>query len=75
MTGLGQNFSTTQLGYTIGAGLEYAVQPNWTTRIEYRYTDYDSAVNRTALGSSIAGAGFRQEPNFHQVRVGLSYRF
>ena len=59
--------STTQTGWTIGAGVEYAFLPNWTVKAEYLYVDlgddyYDN------LG---ANAGI----NLNIARVGLNYKF
>lgn len=34
--------SSTRAGWTIGAGAEYAVTPNWTIGLEYNYADYGS---------------------------------
>ncbi|MBM3607803.1 MAG: porin family protein, partial [Alphaproteobacteria bacterium] len=65
--------SDTSVGWTVGAGLEYMITPNWTARAEYRYTDYGSA----------SGARFPNFPNerqtgefkTHDVRIGISYKF
>ena len=63
-----------RIGWTAGAGLQYALNGNWSTRIEYRHTDWgaktvnwvnesgDPVVARTTLSD-------------HRVNVGLSYKF
>lgn len=65
--------SDTNYGWTIGAGVEYALTNNWSTRIEYRYTDLgDYKMRVTALGTN----GFSSaDLTDHSVRVGVSYRF
>lgn len=67
-----ESFDDTQWGWTIGAGVEYAITNNLTARVEYRYTRFDSYDNSTAL---IAGGAAEQEPEFHTVRAGVSYKF
>lgn len=69
----GPDFTTSdwRTGWTAGGGIEHAFAPNWTARIEYRYTD---------LGSeSFASTGInRAESNdvtFSAVRAGVSWRF
>lgn len=64
-------FDDTQWGWTLGAGAEYAFTNNLTARAEYRYTQFDSYNNNTAFG----GASVQQEPDFHTLRVGVSYKF
>ena len=57
-------------GWTLGAGIEYAFTNNLTTRLEYRYTNYeggDNFFNNVSLGSN--------DIEFHTVRAGLSYKF
>lgn len=57
--------SDTKVGYTIGAGLEYALYSNWSVKVEYLYAD---------LGKfDIAGTDV--DFNTHIVRAGLNYRF
>jgi outer membrane immunogenic protein len=60
----------TLTGWTLGAGVEYAFTNNLTTRLEYRYTNFDggsNVFNDVDLGDN--------EIEFHTVRVGLSYKF
>ncbi len=60
----------TLTGWTLGAGLEYAFTNNLTTRLEYRYTNFDGGDNifdNVALGSN--------DIEFHTVRAGISYKF
>ena len=54
-----------RVGWTIGAGADYAFTNNWIGRLEYRYTD---------LGSAIDG-GVRVRQNSNEVLVGLLYKF
>ncbi|HEV2571746.1 porin family protein [Methylocella sp. CPCC 101449] len=62
--------TTTRAGWTVGAGVEYAIDNNWSVRAEYRYTDYGRFnVGFFPLGS--ANTRFRE----NAVRVGVSYRF
>jgi outer membrane immunogenic protein len=59
---------TTQYGYTVGAGAEYALDPNWSMRLEYDFVDLPSrsvslvgcapVINEFggAFGTTIVGA-------------------
>jgi outer membrane immunogenic protein len=62
--------SGTRNGWTAGAGLEYAFSPNWSTRLEYRYTDLGRERAPGGESTSFDNNSFA----FHAVRVGLSYR-
>jgi outer membrane immunogenic protein len=53
----------TEVGYTVGAGIEHAFTNELTGRVEYRYTDFGDFHD--------SGVGVDQ----HAVKVGLSYRF
>ena len=47
--GLAASSSNNQLGWTVGAGLEYAFLSNWSAKIEYLYVDlgsFDTAARR-----------------------------
>jgi outer membrane immunogenic protein len=73
LNSLGQvgSFQTARSGWTVGGGLEYAVNNNWSVRAEYRYSNfgffYDSPI-----------VYFISESHHwteNQVKVGFSYKF
>lgn len=74
------------IGWTLGAGVEYAVANNWTIRAEYLYVDLgkeDNAWNCVAkatydgvcVGATAVDFAGRKDVNFNVVRVGVNYKF
>jgi outer membrane immunogenic protein len=63
----GGSFTSDRVGYTIGAGLDYAFTNNLIGRVEYRYTD----LGRATWGSQ----GIRTASDSSAVLVGLLYKF
>ncbi|KJS08422.1 MAG: membrane protein [Hoeflea sp. BRH_c9] len=61
--------SNTHFGWTAGAGAEAFVTDTITTRIEYRYSDYQSKDYN--LGGTTVSSGFDD----HSVRVGIGMKF
>jgi outer membrane immunogenic protein len=44
------------IGWTVGGGIEYAFTPNWTVKLEGLYVNFDSELNRNNfVGSRIVG--------------------
>ena len=64
----GQN----QLGWTAGAGVEFAVSGNWSAKLEYDYIDL---AQRTYDLSGFGLPPVNVDPNIHLVKLGLNYRF
>jgi outer membrane immunogenic protein len=68
-----ESFSNTKFGWTLGAGAEYALTKNWSTMIEYRYSDFGKVshipvnVWQNYLDS--------QTVKTNTVRFGVNYRF
>lgn len=63
-----------KLGYTVGGGIEYALAPNWSTKLEYQYVDLgDETLRGTSLNGNTYGSKY--DLDFHTVRVGLNYKF
>ena len=71
VTGL-RGASETQVGYTIGGGMEFALNGPWTAKLEYLYVDLGDFDCGTRCGT--AGPD-KVEFNSHIVRAGLNYRF
>ncbi|MGY3585334.1 outer membrane immunogenic protein [Bradyrhizobium sp. USDA 4341] len=76
---LGDN-SDVRVGWTAGAGLEYAFANNWTLRGEYLYVDLGSSgATATFQGTDPLQSQIRydasRESRFSVARAALSYRF
>jgi outer membrane immunogenic protein len=65
------NSNTTPVGWTVGAGLEYAFMGNLAARLEYRYSDFGSVK----INSQTPTLYYTDRASDHTLRVGLSYRF
>ncbi|MBR2118043.1 MAG: outer membrane protein [Pseudomonadota bacterium] len=63
----GLSETNTSAGWTIGAGAEFALNQNWSAKVEYLYIDL-SEKNFLTTGMS---NGYQ----FSTVRVGVNYRF
>lgn len=70
----------TKIGYTVGGGVEYALDPKWSMKLEYQYINLG---DETVVGEAVSPAGaptgetFKSGYDFdvHTVRAGLNYRF
>src|SRR5882724_5221363 len=62
----GQN----QTGWTVGAGVEFAVSGNWSAKVEYDYID----LSRRMYDLSGFGLpGINVDPRIHLAKLGLNY--
>lgn len=52
-------------GFTVGPGIETVITGGWTTRLEYRYSQFEQ--------KNVSGVSF--QPSNHTIRAGLSYKF
>ncbi|HUI94354.1 MAG TPA: outer membrane beta-barrel protein [Xanthobacteraceae bacterium] len=79
--GAGSN-AATKVGWTIGAGAQYAIDKHWSVKAEYLFVDFN-AIDTTALvtpppnlKSSYANLiDTSQDLKAHVARVGVNYRF
>jgi outer membrane immunogenic protein len=60
--------SQTRVGWTVGAGIEHAITPNWTVRGEYLYANYGSRNFNTIALANVS-------MQTHKVRIGVNYLF
>jgi opacity protein-like surface antigen len=69
--------SATQMGLLLGAGVEYGLTANWSTKLEYNYINY--ALTPTAFTTCDEGncTDFTSSESAqkHLVKIGLNYRF
>jgi outer membrane immunogenic protein len=64
--------STTNVGWTLGAGLEFALAQNWTAKAEYLYVDLGKFNCGTSC-SALASDNVSFTTNL--VRAGVNYKF
>ena len=63
--------SATNVGWTVGAGIEGVIAGNWTAKVEYLYVDLgDNACSVTACGTPT-----NVDLQYNVVRAGVNYRF
>lgn len=68
-------YSSTHTGWTVGAGLEYAVTDNLIARVEYRYADYGKKDYLDYAVSANGEYNDRIDLKTHTIRAGISYKF
>jgi outer membrane immunogenic protein len=60
----------TRVGWTVGAGVEYAFAPAWSAKLEYNYMDFGSRAVSFAPGTSTD-----IDQQIHAVKLGVNYKF
>jgi outer membrane immunogenic protein len=68
-TGLSE--SKNKLGWTAGAGVEYAFMGEWSAKIEYLYVD----LGKATCGAASCGIDTDVSYKTNLVRAGVNYRF
>jgi outer membrane immunogenic protein len=63
--------TTTKVGWTAGAGIEYAILNNWSTKLEYLYVD----LGKGSCGAATCVVDTDVSFKANIVRLGLNYRF
>ncbi len=66
--------SSTQVGWTAGAGVEFAFAPNWTAKAEYLYADLGSfTCNTNCFAGPATPLTVKLTDNI--VRAGINFKF
>jgi outer membrane immunogenic protein len=61
-------------GWTVGTGVEYAITPNWSAKIEYNFMDFQK--DTISFPAPIIGAVNVDTTSYiHAVKFGINYRF
>jgi outer membrane immunogenic protein len=75
------NFTQTNLGWTVGGGLEYAIGHHWSVKAEYLYYDLgdECRTQQQLFFGAATGSAFAVHYNFENtgniVRGGLNFKF
>ncbi len=71
--------SKTRTGWTVGGGIDYAVTPNWSIGVEYRYSDFGRSTDYpTVFVGTVPTDGnvfFTHHLTQNQVQARFSYLF
>lgn len=72
--------SIVNVGWVVGAGVEYALSANWSAKVEYLYADLGSnSVSSGYAQTTPTAANFdirhREDKTLSIVRAGLNYKF
>jgi outer membrane immunogenic protein len=70
-TAAGTAATETPMGWTIGAGVEWAFMGAWSAKLEYLYVD----LGDSTCGASVCGIATTVSDKTNLVRAGLNYRF
>lgn len=63
---------STEIGFVIGGGVEYALDQNWSMKLEYNYMNFGDARIEVSGSPDIE---IKQGGDLHAVKFGLNYRF
>ena len=67
----GLSESKTKLGWTLGAGVEYAFMGPWSAKLEYLYAD----LGKATCGAATCGLDTDVKFKVNLIRAGVNYRF
>jgi len=67
------NTSNTQIGWTAGAGVEWAFAQNWTARVEYLFMDFTPSSTVALTGGGTLTQSLTIKDNL--VRGGINFKF
>lgn len=70
-TGTATSHDNWRASWTLGAGLEYAFNNNWSTKVEYLYV----STGKHSIGVPALSYGSKETQGFHVIRAGLNYKF
>jgi outer membrane immunogenic protein len=76
LAGISIGGDDTRVGWTVGAGLDYAFTNDWFTGIEYRYSQYETKTFIYPIPILNLGlVAFKQELSSNRVTARIGYKF
>ncbi|MCG5234555.1 outer membrane protein [Xanthobacter oligotrophicus] len=73
--GFAASGSATNWGWTVGAGVEYAITNNWTFKTEYLYVDLGSTDYTYFTADTNHYYTGTVDTKFHTLKAGVNYKF
>jgi outer membrane protein OmpA-like peptidoglycan-associated protein len=74
LTGASLNHDSTNVGWTVGGGLEYMFAPQWSVKVEYRHTDLGS-VTTSQTFAGLVTVGVKTNYQTDAGLIGFNYHF
>jgi outer membrane immunogenic protein len=75
-TGISIGGDDTRVGWTVGAGIDYAFTNNWFTGVEYRYSQFESkSFDYPIPVLNLGTIGLKQDLSNNQVMARIGYKF
>lgn len=75
-TGISVGGDDTRVGWTVGAGIDYAFSNNWFTGLEYRYSQFESkSLVYPIPVLNLGTIGLKQDLSNNQVTARIGYKF
>jgi outer membrane immunogenic protein len=68
-------FSSTQAGWTAGVGVEYAIWPSWSAKLEYLYVNLANASCPVGNCGAAGGINTTVSLNENIIRGGFNFKF
>jgi outer membrane immunogenic protein len=80
LAGTGFSANNTNVGWTVGAGVEGVIGGNWTAKLEYLYVDLGRMSGSfttpiAALGGGFITSNYSSRVTDNVLRVGVNYKF
>ncbi|MFT4079757.1 outer membrane protein [Rhodomicrobium sp.] len=77
--GISRTFDDTLTGWTVGGGLEFLLNPNWSVKVEYLHYNFELDNNRWNWGDTDWAANswklFNNDLTIDTVKLGVNYKF
>jgi outer membrane immunogenic protein len=69
--------STTRAGWTVGGGVEWALNQNWSVKGEYLYSGFGTLTTSGVIVPAFAGSSFNNSAHLTTsiARFGINYKF
>jgi outer membrane immunogenic protein len=67
--------SSTQVGWTVGGGIGYAISANWSVKAEYLYSDFGNVNHTLVIPNRYGVIASEAAAKTNVARVGVDFRF